>query len=87
MLYKYIELGKRPNSEFIAGIHNYIIILFGIILGLISALVFFLINYISIKNKTNNPSKSTLIQLLTLAIITILVNKFHHILEFDLDFI
>lgn len=85
--YKYMELGKRPNSEFIVGIHNYIIIVFGTILGVISAIFFFLIHHFAIKDKINNPKKIILIQLITLAIIIFLVNKLHYFLEFDLDII
>lgn len=87
MLYKYLELGMRPNSPFVSWIHDYIIILFGIILGLISVGLFFIINHFGIKNKVNEFWKLVIIQLIVLVVISFLVNKIHYILEFNLDVI
>lgn len=88
MLYKYLELGMRkPNSPFVNWIHDYIIISFGIILGLISVGLFFIINHFGIKNKIKESWKLVIIQLIVLAVISFLVNKIHYILEFNLDVI
>lgn len=89
---KYIELGQKTESTFLLSslfdwLYEYVILIVGSILGVICAIIFFIVNYYWIKPKVIQKKLVYGIQFLSLIIITLVIAKIHYILEFDLDYI
>ncbi|NHN26836.1 hypothetical protein FIA58_014215 [Flavobacterium jejuense] len=87
MLQIHLEIGSRPNSKFAGSLHDFIIISIGTVLGLITAILFFIINHFGLKSKIKELWKMIAIQIITLVIISLIIHKIHYFLEFGLDVI
>ena len=83
----YLEIGSRPNSKLAGSLHDFIIISVGTILGLITAIPFFIINHFVLKRQIKEPWKLIVIQIITLVVTSLIVHKIHYFLEFDIDLI
>ena len=82
-----LDIGSRPDSKFDGSLHDFVIISIGSILGLITAIVFFIIHHFELKRKVKEPWKLIVIQIITLVVTSLIVHKIHFLLEFDLDII
>ncbi len=82
----YLEIGKTTNLKLVETLQNFIIISIGSILGLISVLLFFTINHLTIKHITPLLRKR-ITQTIIILFLCLLVHKMHLFLEFDLDII
>ena len=88
----YLLIGKKPIFDtkwmfLVDWIYGCVLFVIGAIRGLISAIIFFILNYFFIKHKFEQKKVLFSAQFLVLLILTLLIAKLHYILEYDLDYI
>ncbi len=82
----YVKISIGTNFKLVETLQNFIILSIGSILGLISVILFFIINHLTMKSLTPLLRKR-ITQTIIILLLCLLVHQIHQILEFDLDII
>ncbi|MDI3321427.1 hypothetical protein [Pinibacter soli] len=87
-----IELEKPPAAltgfwAIFNGLHEFIIIRIGGLIGLISFILFVLIDLFYIKIKVETKLNQNILRIITILFLNIIVTLIHYVLEFVLDWI
>ena len=91
-LHMRIILGSSPKSndggiQFLNGIHDFVLLYVGAIIGSIIAVIFILFDIFYLNNKLQGNSKATLFRFLIISIIAVIVGSTHYVLEKVIDVI
>ncbi|TDS13564.1 hypothetical protein DFQ03_2857 [Maribacter caenipelagi] len=85
-LHMRIVLGPSPKSDnngiqFLNGIHDFVLLYVGTIIGSIIAVIFILFDVFYFNKKIQNNNKATIFRFIIITIITIIVGSTHYFLE------